>query len=106
MKRFVEGDDRKQVTLLPECLDDFVAEDNPVRNIDAFIKGLELTPRPARSTSGSSRSKRAFSAIRRRWKLPTGPNRSSWKQRSSGRKESSLHRGLDHHGRRFVEPVL
>ncbi|MGF6472548.1 transposase [Paraburkholderia youngii] len=42
MKRFVEGDDRMQVTLLPECLDDFVAEDNAVRIIDAFVEELEL----------------------------------------------------------------
>lgn len=42
MKRFVEGDDRKQVTLLPECLDDFVAEDNPVRIVEAFVEELEL----------------------------------------------------------------
>lgn len=42
MKRFIEGEDRKQVTLLPECLDDFVAEDNPVRNIDAFVEELKL----------------------------------------------------------------
>ncbi|MEW9586674.1 hypothetical protein ABQJ48_35255, partial [Paraburkholderia sp. DGU8] len=42
MKRFVEGEDRKQVTLLPEGLDDFVAEDNPVRIIDAFVEELEL----------------------------------------------------------------
>ncbi|MGF6973706.1 transposase [Paraburkholderia sp. JPY465] len=42
MKRFIEGDDRNQVTLLPECLDDFVADDNPVRIIDAFVEGLEL----------------------------------------------------------------
>ena len=31
MKRFIEGEDRSQVTLLPECLDDYVDEDNPVR---------------------------------------------------------------------------
>ncbi|HET9245789.1 MAG TPA: IS1182 family transposase, partial [Xanthobacteraceae bacterium] len=43
MKRFVEGEDRTQVTLLPECLDDFVAEDNPVRVIDVFIDELDLT---------------------------------------------------------------
>src|SRR6266478_1112946 len=43
MKRFVEGEDRKQVTLLPECLDDFVGEDNPVRVIDVFIDELDLT---------------------------------------------------------------
>ena len=37
MKRFVEGADRSQVTLLPESLDDFVTEDNPVRAVDAFV---------------------------------------------------------------------
>src|ERR1700687_368932 len=43
MKRFVEGEDRAQVTLLPECLDDFVVADNPVRVIDVFIDDLDLT---------------------------------------------------------------
>ena len=42
MKRFVEGQDRRQSTLLPECLDDFVADDNPVRVIEAFIDELDL----------------------------------------------------------------
>lgn len=42
MKRFVEGDGPKQVMLLPECLDDLVAEDNHVRIIDAFVEGAEL----------------------------------------------------------------
>jgi transposase len=42
MKRFIEGDDRRQVTLLPECLDDFIDEDNPVRVIDAFVEELDL----------------------------------------------------------------
>jgi transposase len=42
MKRFIEGEDRTQVTLLPECLDDFVAEDNPVRVVDAFVEALDL----------------------------------------------------------------
>ena len=31
MPRFIEGQDRHQVTLMPECLDDFIAEDNTVR---------------------------------------------------------------------------
>ena len=35
MSRFVEGQDRNQVTLLPECLDDYIAEDNTVRVVDA-----------------------------------------------------------------------
>ena len=43
MKRFVEGADRTQVTLLPECLDDYIAEDNGVRVIDVFIDELDLT---------------------------------------------------------------
>lgn len=42
MPRFVEGQDRQQVTLLPECLDDFIAEDNTVRIVDVFIDELDL----------------------------------------------------------------
>jgi transposase len=42
MKRFIEGDDRSQSTLLPESLDDYVAEDNPVRVIEVFVDGLDL----------------------------------------------------------------
>lgn len=42
MRRFVEGADRGQSTLLPECLDDWVGEDNPVRVIDAFVDALDL----------------------------------------------------------------
>ena len=42
MKRFVEGEDRRQVTLLPECLDDYVAPDNPVRIVEAFVDELDL----------------------------------------------------------------
>ena len=43
MKRFVAGSDRTQSTLLPECLDDFIGESNPVRVIDAFIDALDLS---------------------------------------------------------------
>ena len=42
MPRFVEGCDRRQVALLPDCLDDYVTEDNPVRVVDAFINELDL----------------------------------------------------------------
>jgi transposase len=42
MSRFVEGQDRQQVTLLPECLDDFIGEENPVRVVDAFVAELNL----------------------------------------------------------------
>jgi transposase len=42
MGRFVEGRDRRQAAFLPECLDDYVVPDNPVRVIDAFIDELDL----------------------------------------------------------------
>ena len=42
MKRFVTGQAREQATLFPERLDDFIAEDNPVRFIDAFVEELDL----------------------------------------------------------------
>jgi transposase len=42
MKRFIEGEDRTQVTLLPECLDDYVEGENPVRVIEVFVEGLDL----------------------------------------------------------------
>ncbi|WP_068835685.1 IS1182 family transposase [Polaromonas jejuensis] len=42
MTRYIQGSDRSQVTLLPECLDDFIAEDNTVRVIDAFISELDM----------------------------------------------------------------
>ncbi|WGD54918.1 IS1182 family transposase [Bradyrhizobium sp. CB1650] len=42
MRRFIEGADRNQSTLLPECLDDWVGESNPVRVVDAFVEALDL----------------------------------------------------------------
>jgi transposase len=42
MGRFVEGEDRRQPALLPSCLEDYVAEDNPARVIDVFVDELDL----------------------------------------------------------------
>ena len=42
MGRFVEGTDRSQLCLLPECLDDWVHEDNPVHVIEVFVETLDL----------------------------------------------------------------
>ena len=42
MKRFIGRTDRNQVSLLPECVDDYVAEENPVRVIEALVEQLEL----------------------------------------------------------------
>src|SRR5438132_6064317 len=42
MKRFVEGIDRGQSTLFPECVEDWISEGNPVRVIDVFVDALDL----------------------------------------------------------------
>lgn len=43
MKRFVDGVDRSQGLLLPDRLEDYVHEDNPVRVVDAFVEALDLS---------------------------------------------------------------
>jgi hypothetical protein len=42
IKRYVGGEDRSQSTFFPERLDDYIAEDNPMRVIDAFVEALNL----------------------------------------------------------------
>ena len=42
MRRFIDGEDRMQQTLLPNSLEDYVSEENPVRVIEAFIEELDL----------------------------------------------------------------
>ena len=42
MKRFVAGTDRGQSTLFPECLEDWIGEDNAVRVIDVFVEEHDL----------------------------------------------------------------
>ena len=42
MKRFIEGENRSQSTLFPERLDDYIAEDNAIRVVDAFVNKLNL----------------------------------------------------------------
>jgi len=49
---FISGEDRGQTLLLPDSLEDYVGEDNPVRVIDAFVTALKCmalvsaVPRP------------------------------------------------------------
>ena len=42
MTRFIEGESRSQSVLFAERLDDWIAEDNPVRAVDAFVEELDL----------------------------------------------------------------
>ncbi len=43
MKRFIDGLDRSQDLLLPERLEDYVHQDNPVRVVEAFVDALDLS---------------------------------------------------------------
>jgi len=40
--KYIQGQDRTQITLFPDCIEDYVGEDNPVRVIDAFVDSLDL----------------------------------------------------------------
>ena len=42
MSRFIAEADRSQGTLLPESIDEYVSEENPVRVIEAFVDALDL----------------------------------------------------------------
>lgn len=42
MKRFIEGDNRQQITLLRESLDEYIDAENPVRVVDLFVDQLDL----------------------------------------------------------------
>ena len=39
---YIRGVDRNEVLLFPECVEDYITEDNPVRFIDAFVESLDL----------------------------------------------------------------
>ena len=43
MTRYIDGWDRRQILLLPECVDDYVDENNPVRVIEVFVGQLNLS---------------------------------------------------------------
>ncbi len=63
MSRFIDEADRSQGTLLPETIDEYVAEENPVRVIEAFVEALDLA---GLGFAGSSRRRRAARPITRR----------------------------------------
>jgi len=48
---FINGEDRNQITLMPDCIDDYVSDDNTVRVIDAYVNSLNM------QALGFSRSK-------------------------------------------------
>ena len=90
MKRFIEGADRNQSTLLPDCLDDWVDESNPVRVVDAFVDALDLKQlgfdgivpeetgrpsyHPSRQRAHSSSACSAGSVFGRNWPTDHAPD--------------------------------
>lgn len=39
---YIKGEDRGEVILFPESINDYISEDNPVRVIDAFVESLDM----------------------------------------------------------------
>jgi transposase len=60
MKRFIEGQDRSQSTLFPESLEDYIAEDNPVRVIDVFVEVLDLAKQGFEGTQPEATGRPAY----------------------------------------------
>jgi hypothetical protein len=55
MKRFVECEDRRQGVLLPEYLDDYVSENNPVRVVDVDLASCQACPIKGQCTTSKER---------------------------------------------------
>jgi transposase len=91
MARYVEGSDRSQVMLLPECLEDWIAEDNPVRAVDAFVEELDLAAMGFERATPASTGRPSYhpAALLKiyiygylnRWRPPTARSRSKRKPR-------------------------
>ena len=60
MGRFIEGEDRHQVALMPECLDDYIGQDNPVRVIEAFVGELDLVELSFDSATPAAKGRPAY----------------------------------------------
>lgn len=42
MAKYISGINRSQITLFPDCIDDFISEDSDVRVLDAFVDSLDM----------------------------------------------------------------
>jgi hypothetical protein len=62
----ISGPDRSPILLLPESLDEYVGQDNPVRFIDAFVEGSDLTAADFIRVAPKSTSVRSLPTLPRR----------------------------------------
>jgi len=60
MHRFIDGEDRRQRTLLPNSLEEYVSEENPVRVIDVFIDELDLAALEFSGTTPAATGRPAY----------------------------------------------
>lgn len=58
---YILGKDRDQMTLLPESLNDYVNENNPVRVIDAFVESVDLAEAGFRNTTPAKEGRPSYS---------------------------------------------
>lgn len=58
--RYIEKADRRQITLLPESVEDYVSEDNPVRVIEAFVDSLDMDALGFRRAKNSETGRPAY----------------------------------------------
>src|SRR3954465_5683686 len=88
----ISGHDRSQLLLLPEAVDDYVAADNPVRFIEAFVDGLDLAALGFAGTVPKATGRPGY-APNRRLKLYIYGYLN--RVRSSRRLEAESHRNLE-----------
>ncbi len=63
MPWFIEGQDRHQVMQVPESLDEFIAEDNAVRVVDAFVDELDLAALGFAGTTAASTGRTSYDPV-------------------------------------------
>src|SRR5690348_16210497 len=74
MKRFVEGECRDQSVLFPERLDDWIAEDNPVRAVDAFVEELDFSALGFEGAEPADTGRPAYHPGTPPWRSPNFPD--------------------------------
>jgi hypothetical protein len=78
MQGFVQAADRQQTTLLPECLDDWVDESNPVRAVDVLVDALDLRDLGDKKRFHTAWVK-GITTERLCWPIPTSRHPRAWR---------------------------
>ena len=57
---YIQGQSRSEMTLIPEYIEDYIGENNPVRVIDAFVDSLDLVQAGFLRTSPANTGRPAY----------------------------------------------